>query len=193
MSFQTRLLSDHLDLTVLCKTRPQDYPYALVSTSSSDARLRDRYDILFAYPQESLVLDKNQSLTFTGEGLLGGSDKFLDTFNSWWLKEKIETPHSELPFTGGWFVYLAYEMAIEIEPTLKLAKLNELAANNNIPLAVARRCPAAIIVDHLENTVTAIAENEYAGLLDQIENDVHEVAGNPNTLKQTKINCKAIN
>lgn len=192
MSFQTRLLAKHLDLTALCKNSPEDYPYALISTSSSEARLRDRYDIVFAYPQESLILNKDRSLTFTGDVPSGDSNRFLDTLNSWWQQEKIEPQNSEYPFTGGWFIYLAYEIAVEVEPTLSLPEADELALNNNIPLAVARRCPAAIIFDHLENTITAIAENEYAHLLDKIEKDVDDVARNLNTATQTKINCKAI-
>ena len=190
MSFQTRLLSNHLDLTALCKKKPEDYPYALVSTSSSEARLRDRYDIIFAYPQESLTLNKDRLLTFTGDISLSESDKFLDTLDSWWQQKKIEPQHSAVPFTGGWFVYLAYEIAVEIEPTLSLPEADELAANNNIPIAVARRCPAAIIVDHLENTTTAVAEDDFAYLLDKIEEDIAEKSDTPT---QLKINCQAIN
>lgn len=192
MSFQTRLLPEQLDLTNLCKTSPEQYPYALVSTSSSDARLRDRYDIFFAYPQESLILNKNHTLGFTGEKLADDCDSFLDTFNSWFHQEKIEPQHSDLPFTGGWFVYLAYEIALEIEPTLILPEDNELAENNNIPVALARRCPAAIIVDHLKNTITAIAENEHAHLLDNIEKDCLAINLQPKTKRQTKINCTII-
>ncbi|MCK5002996.1 MAG: aminodeoxychorismate synthase component I [Gammaproteobacteria bacterium] len=193
MSFQTRLLSNHLDLTALCKNRPEDYPYALVSTSSSDARLRDRYDIFFAYPQETLTLDKNQTLSFTAENLQDGNAGFLDALDGIWQKEKIEPQYSDLPFTGGWFVYLAYEIAQEVEPTLVLPEADELAANNNIPVAIARRCPAAIIIDHLENTTTAIAENEYAYLLDKIEQDVLAINNLSNTESPAKINCQAIN
>ena len=192
MSFQTRLLSDHLDLTALCKTRPEQYPYALVSTSSSDARLRDRYDIFFAYPQECLTLNQDQSLTFTGETLSTNDAGFLDTLDQWWQQEKIKTENATLPFTGGWFVYLAYEIAVEVEPTLNLPKANELSAKNGIPLAIARRCPAAIIVDHLENTITAIAENKYASLLDQIEKDVGNLACHAKPNSPTKINCQSI-
>ena len=192
MNFQTRLLPEQLDLTNLCKSKPEEYPYALVSTSSSEARLRDRYDIFFAYPQESLILDKNHALSHTGEKSLRDCGGFLDTLNSWCQQEKIEAQHSELPFTGGWFIYLAYEIALEIEPTLSLPEIDELASNNNIPVAVARRCPAAIIVDHLKNTITAIAENEYAHLLDKIEKDSLEINPRSNTEQQTKINCNAI-
>lgn len=194
MSFQTRLLSDHLDLTVLCKIRPEQYPYALVSTSSSDARLRDRYDIFFAYPQECLTLDKNQSLSFTGEAPLPASTGFLDTLEHWWRQEKIETRPSYLPFTGGWLVYLAYEMALEVEPTLRLPAANQLSIEKHIPLALARRCPAAIIVDHLEKTTTAVAENDYAHLLDNIASDVAEAVqySKVQPKHQGGINCRSL-
>lgn len=191
MSFQTRLLPGHLDLTELCKNRPEQYPYALISTSSSEARQRDRYDIIFAYPQESLILDKDHRLAFSGEQPLAEDTGFLDSLNRWWQKEKIAPQNSELPFTGGWFVFLAYEIAGEIEPTLKLPEKPEFASNK-APLAVARRCPAAIIVDHLEHTVTAIAEDEYAGLLDQIEKDVLQAAPPASAGKQTRINAGTI-
>ena len=190
MSFQTRLLANHLDLTALCKSKHDAYPYALVSTSSSEARLRDRYDIFFAYPQETLTLDKNHTVIFSGENSLDDSAGFFSAFDKLWHQEKIEPQNSDLPFTGGWFIYLAYEMAQEVEPTLILPEADELAENNNIPVAIARRCPAAIIVDHLENTTTAIAENKYAHLLDKIEQDVSKLA---KTESSEKINCTAIN
>jgi len=192
MSFQTRLLANHLDLTALCKNKSEQYPYALVSTSSSEARLRDRYDIIFAYPQEALILNQDQTLAFSGETSLENKSGFFNAFDSWWQKESIKPAFSDLPFTGGWFIYLSYEMAVEVEPTLKLASINTLASKNNIPLAIARRCPAAIIIDHLKNTVTAIAETEHAFLLDQIEKDVLEAGRHPTKNKKTKINCKAI-
>jgi len=190
MSFQTRLLANHLDLTALCKNRPEDYPYALVSTSSSKARCRDRYDIVFAYPQESLILDKNRALNFSGDTALDCNNGFFNALGSWWQQGKVNPKKSELPFTGGWFVYLAYEMAVEIEPTLSLPETDEPISKNNIPFAIARRCPAAIIVDHLENTTTVVAENEYAHLLDQIEKDIAHYS---EALSQIKINCQAIN
>ena len=86
---------------------------------------------------------------------------------------------------------MAYEIAAEVEPTLKLGSVNDLVSNK-IPLAIARRCPAAIIVDHLKNTISAISENEYAHLLDKIEKDSLEINQRSKTEPQTKINCKKI-
>ncbi len=92
----------------------------------------------------------------------------MQTLENYYQKNKVETSDNSenLPFTGGWFVYLAYEMAEEIEPCLSLPSLPA-----SQPLAVAARCPAAIIVDKHNNQCVAVAETEYAYLLDEIEQD----------------------
>lgn len=168
MYFQTRLLPDNLDLTQLCHIQPDHYPYALISTTSISGA-NSRYSIFFAYPQELLVLDHNQNL-LNGTGReFEGSSGFLDSLDCWWKSLRTQAEDetdANLPFTGGWFIFLSYELAAEIEPCLQLP-----AAKKNMPIALAARCPAAIIVDRLENKITAVAETEYAHLLDKIEND----------------------
>jgi len=72
----------------------------------------------------------------------------------------------ELPFTGGWFVYLSYELAQEIEPCLSLP-----ATAAGQPIAVAARCPAAIIYDRNRNRCIVVAETDYDYLLDDLERD----------------------
>ena len=59
----------------------------------------------------------------------------------------------ELPFEGGWFVYLGYELAGEIEPTLQ-----PLAIPDGTPRALAQRCHAALILDHETGQAHAVAE-----------------------------------
>ena len=76
-------------------------------------------------------------------------------------------------FSGGWFVYLSYEFAGEIEPRLKLPTL---AAN--IPLAMAQRCPLAVIIDHQEKRCYAMVENEYASLLPLLDSDIAHLPKN---------------
>lgn len=175
MYFQTRLLPDNLDLTQLCHSQPDHYPYALISTTSAN-ETNSRYSIFFAYPQESLVLDHNQTL-LNGAGMeLGKKSGFLDALDCWWKSLRIQEKEDSdvnLPFTGGWFIFLSYELAAEIEPCLQLP-----ATTKNIPVAFATRCPAAIIIDRLENKTTAVAETEYAHLLDKIENDCRELPTN---------------
>ena len=53
------------------------------------------------------------------------------------------TTNSNLPFIGGWFVYLSYELIGQIEPVLA-TKLEK----SNLPIAYAVRVPTAIYTDH---------------------------------------------
>jgi len=180
MYFQTRLLQGNLDgdldITAFCKLKPDQYPYALISTSKGiNTKNNNRYHILFAYPQESISLDHNFVLTNETNIEVSKESGFLNALQQWWqtlstreagTKEKS----SDLPFTGGWFIYLSYELAAEIEPGLQLP-----VNRGPIPVAMAVRCPAAIIVDRLENRCIAIAENEYSSILDDMERDYADI------------------
>jgi anthranilate synthase component 1 len=139
-----------------------------------------RYNILFAYPKEALTLDHNFILTNATNLEVDETSGFLGALQQWWTSLSVkendikagDTMDERLdpPFTGGWFVYLSYELAAEIEPSLRLP-----ASQRSLPVAIAVRCPAAIIVDSQENKCIAIAENEYASILDDIENDYAEL------------------
>ncbi len=61
---------------------------------------------------------------------------------------------------------LAYELAGEVEPTLKLRPPSVL------PVALAVRCPAAVIVDHANDCTILVAEADHEGLLDALESDL---------------------
>jgi anthranilate synthase component I len=58
-----------------------------------------------------------------------------------------------LPFEGGWFVYLGYELAAEIEP-----RLRSLDVPDGTPRAFAQRCNAALVLDHETGKAYAVAE-----------------------------------
>ena len=178
MSFKTRLLSiqnqQHSDfnqesgipdLSLFNQYDAQRYPYLL--SSSAIRQSNAQYDILIACPQYLLTLNSDNKLSCTNEEITVSSG-FFNTLEKLYQKDKKEEPTTEnkLPFTGGWFVYLSYEMAEEIEPCLTLPRLPV-----GQPLAVAARCPAAIIVDKQNNQCIAVAETEYAYLLDEIEQD----------------------
>ena len=62
-----------------------------------------------------------------------------------------------LPFHSGWFVYLGYELAGEIENRLRLP-----VAADQMPVALASRCPAALIHDHLEQVTWLTGESDAA-------------------------------
>ena len=94
----------------LHRLSPANYPFLLESAAHGTPQ--GRYDILFAYPDEKLVLDENYSLD--GPGSAAGLD-FLQALNAWWQHEHVELPSSEMPFRGGWFLYLSYELAAQVE------------------------------------------------------------------------------
>ena len=175
MYFQTRSLPLKSRPSLLCRTKPKAYPYALISTAKSNDNANTRYDIIFAYPQNSIVLNHQFELVDQDDKPTEPSKDFLDAFDREWKHHRLtpDSKSSDLPFTGGWFIYLSYELVKEIEPALDFSCLDNIESNlqNNQPIAIAVRCPAAIVVDHHKNTYTIVAENEYAYLLDTIEQD----------------------
>jgi anthranilate synthase component 1 len=49
----------------------------------------------------------------------GDARGFLAALDRWWSAER-QRERIETPFAGGWFLYLGYELAAEVEPTLAL-------------------------------------------------------------------------
>jgi len=182
MYFQTRPLTGPdtgaSRITDLFQFKPDVYPYMLASTATG---INSRFDILFAHPQQSLVLNDPESAK-AGPG-------FLDSLQSWWMQDRIETGSADKisasdpdspyqpPFTGGWFIYLSYELAAEIEPVLKLP-----AGAQDAPVAMAVRIPSAVIYDHQRKQHIAVAEQEYGHLLDTIEQDYNKATAIVNTV-----------
>jgi anthranilate synthase component 1 len=120
--------AEAVNLLALHRHAPQRYPFLLQSTAHDNSL--GRYDILFACPGDELVLDAP------------GRGGFLAALDDWWREERITTSNSSLPFTGGWFLYLGYELAGEVEPAL------QLNPDPVMPVAFAVRCPAAVVYDH---------------------------------------------
>lgn len=71
------------------------------------------------------------------------------------LSSEQQAAVAELPFHGGWFLYLGYELAAEIEPRLRLPKA---AADSPVPTAMAVKMSLAIINDHQHNRCWAVVE-----------------------------------
>jgi anthranilate synthase component 1 len=126
-----------------------------------------QFDILIAYPQYTLMLDADKTLTCS-DSQIPLSSTFLDTLELLYQKDKTQrsVTSDDLPFTGGWFVYLSYELAEEIEPCLSLP-----ISPAGQPVAVASRCPAAIIYDRNKDQCIAVAETGYSYMLDELERD----------------------
>ena len=74
-----------------------------------------------------------------------------------------------VPFSGGWLVYLAYEVAAEIEPRLALPRSDDSTA------ALAIRAPAAWIRDRQSGAAWLVAEPGYEALLERFARDVRSL------------------
>jgi anthranilate synthase component 1 len=135
------------DLRALQRLNAERYPFLLQSTARSDSL--GRFDILFAFPGATLVLEDLGRLS--GE-LAGEATGFLTRLDQLWQEERLPSNASGLPFTGGWFLYLGYELAAEIEPGLTMR------SDPLLPTAFAVRCRAAIIVDHHQQTCLFVSE-----------------------------------
>ncbi|MDH5396436.1 MAG: hypothetical protein OEW97_09175, partial [Gammaproteobacteria bacterium] len=98
------------NLLALHQAQTDRYPFFLESVANAiDEGCSSRFDILFAFPQETLCLNNDEKLE--GDIKTSGNN-FLDNLNHWWSGERKTNIWSEvLPFTGGWFLYLGYELA----------------------------------------------------------------------------------
>lgn len=156
-----RRLDAPIDLLALHRAYPQRYPHLLASLAHGTPQ--GRYDILLAFPGARLVFD-GVRCTRDGLPVAGG---FLDALDAWWQQERILESVTSLPFHGGWFLYLGYELAHWLEPSVPRA-----AKPRGLPVAFAERCPAAVIHDHLEGVSWWVEEGDEARLWPQFMEDV---------------------
>ncbi|RAN81300.1 aminodeoxychorismate synthase, component I [Bacillus sp. SRB_336] len=157
-----RVLAGRRDLLASAAAYPERYPCLLESVVHGTAQ--SRYDILFAFPRDRLTLHADGSLS--DEAGTRRGERFLDALDAAWQRERLPPADDELPFRGGWILMLAYELAAEIEPTLRLRPTSAL------PVALAIRCPAAVIVDHVRDCTILVAEAGQENLLDALEGDL---------------------
>ena len=125
-----------VDLASLCYLNKERYPFLLESVNHND---KNRYSILFAFPEKSIVLNNFSDFNFLSE---------LEK------QFKLNNLRTNLPFSGGWFVYLSYELIGQIEPILS----KELRTSE-LPIAYAVKIPSAIIIDHQLNTTYLIDQD----------------------------------
>jgi anthranilate synthase component I len=142
------------------------YPFLLQSAASGPELAR--YDILFAFPGATLTLDNKGALTGPHADASAG---FLRSLDRWWAAESKEVSvPDELPFGGGWFLYLGYELAGEIEPGLTLETCPDM------PVAFATHVPVAIIFDRQKAETWLIAESSLSERLSDVLADIAETA-----------------
>jgi 4-amino-4-deoxychorismate synthase (2-amino-4-deoxychorismate-forming) component I len=170
MGMVVRELVGRRDLLPLAAARPDRYPGLLESVARGPARTR--YDILFAFPEAEVRLDRDGRVR-DGHGTPLGTS-FLDALDATWRTSRLSRSETELPFRGGWLLYLGYELAGEIEPKLRLPH-----APGGLPVAIALRCPAAVIVDHERASTLLIAEDDRSDLLETMAADIALEHGSP--------------
>ncbi len=110
-----------------------------------------RFSILMAYPQQTLVQQ-------------AGDDDCLLQIDTR-LDEQSE--QTEIPFVGGWFVFLSYEYASLVEPGVAF-----FGRQSELPLAFITRIPAAIILDHVRQRCLIVADRDHPQLVRQIRQDI---------------------
>jgi anthranilate synthase component 1 len=157
--------ADSSALLALHAAFPDRYPALFESAAAGN--LSTRFDILFAYPQARLSLRRDGTLSVNS----GSHDtRFLSALDRWWQSERSHAASNhELPFTGGWLLYLGYELAGEIEPKLRLPRPTVG------PIASAIRVPAAIIHERNSGKSWVMAEAAFEPVLARMARDLAHV------------------
>lgn len=142
----------------------------LLQSTAFEAQ-RGRHDILLAFPQGGMRLDRDGvTRDLEGRALPGAFPEVLDQA---WRAARVIGPGTDprVPFAGGWGLFLSYEFAAVVEPLLELP-----AAPEPTPLALALRCPVALVVDRLEGCTWLIAEAGSEALLETLRADIEACA-----------------
>ncbi|GGP26967.1 aminodeoxychorismate synthase component I [Silvimonas amylolytica] len=143
-AFHFRDLTDPLDLAALHAASPARFPLLMQSSGQAG------WDILLALPQSGRVYRQADGAQF--------------------LADLASLPiHAgqggDLPFTGGWGLYAAYELLEQFEPTVAHRDCGD------VPVAALWRCPAAVLHDRQHQRWLLVAETTAA--LDELALAVH--------------------
>jgi anthranilate synthase component 1 len=132
----------------LHERHPERYPVLLESVGGGPEL--GRYDLLLALPGAMLLQHADGRLE--GPGAAASHPRFLGALDACWGAERVATGAGPAaPFVGGWFLYLGYELAGEIEPRLRLPA-------SRLPRAIAWRMRGAVVRDRQTGAVTLHAE-----------------------------------
>ena len=163
------------DLLCLHAQYPRQYPHLLHSAAQG------RFDILFAYPGQSLTLDA--AGTLHGRVAKPGAGDFLTALDDWCSGHReSDCKNTGLPFRGGWFIYLGYELAGQIEP-----RLRQPSAAGNMPVAIATRFASAIVRDNTSGQTVIVAETGQEDRFARIERDIRRLP--PDAMSDNAESC----
>jgi anthranilate synthase component 1 len=149
-------LSGIPDLLGLHIADPRRYPFLLETLGNGNSG----WDILFAFPQMS-------------EEPLNAP--FFSVLERAWRKSGGIVPETgDLPFRGGWFIYLGYELLHELEPSVR-----PRIAAPDFPVARLVRIPAAVMVNKAQQQTLLFAEPEHAECLMTLRADLDRITRVP--------------
>jgi anthranilate synthase component 1 len=135
-----------VDLLSLHEFSPDKYPFLLESVAHNK---ENRFSILFSHPEDSIVCNTTDDVDF-----LKSIDSRINMADE-----------SDLPFCGGWFIFLSYEVLGILEPSVKTFDLD-------FPLAYAVKISSAVITDNLSGKTFIVNEKNDDSIINSIEADI---------------------
>jgi len=133
---QVAALESIPDLLALYASDRQRFPYLLMSDGHTG------WDILFALPRDVRLYADGEAACFVSDLAA--------------LPTVALEAESNLPFSGGWFVFMGYEVLSAFEPKVPSG------LPDTFPLAALARVPAALLVDRANAQAWAMAEDSAA-------------------------------
>ena len=161
------------DILKFCEMDKERYPYLLESSAKGNEIAR--FSITFFKPKRVLEKRKENS-----------DQKFLKDLDKLFLSKRVaqKVPNSALklniPFLGGWFVYLGYELVKEIESKILIPD-----SPFQIPTAFVDRVNSSIIFDKLENRLYFISDKSNAEIMEMYA-DYEKIFDNTKEIEKKK-------
>src|SRR3546814_12905411 len=112
----TRTLPPDTDLLALHRQSPARYPLLLGSAAHGTAQ--GRWDMLLAANGESLALHADGVVQDAAGVEIAGD--FLSALDRQWQALRLPREEPRWPFRGGWALFLASELAAQVEAVLSL-------------------------------------------------------------------------
>lgn len=134
-----------------------------------------RFSMLACEPGAVLYRDAEGKLGSDRREIVAGG--FLDNLEAWYRSEATsampEGAEKALPFLGGWFVYLGYEVAAEIEPRVRMPRADAPYS------AFALRVENFAVHDLAEDRVYAVSQSGDAAAHAQLVRDLEDADRSP--------------
>ncbi len=168
------------DLRALHRLAPLRWPVLFESVAGG---AQGRFDLLLFSRGEALRLQRDGCLRHADGRVQHG--RFLDALDALWqalpraadaaatteAATNAATDEEQPAFGGGFALLLGYELAAEIEPVLRLPD-----AEGSLPIAVALRCPAAVLRDRASGCAWLLVEPGAEDLLPALQAELAAAA-----------------